>query len=77
VIYWRSYFENELSKYVRECLIELDLGKRASYHNVLSDEKRIGILKLLEFREMYVCELTVARCVTQPNQTHQIKNLDQ
>ena len=54
-------------------LIELDLEKKVSYHKALSDEKRIGILKLLEFREICVCELTVALGVAQPNQTHQIK----
>ena len=67
---------SQLRKYVRDYLIELDLEKKFSYHKALSDEKRIGILKLLEFREMYVCELTVALGVAQPNLTRHIKKLE-
>ena len=71
-----SEFENELRKNVVRYFDELDLKKKAIYHKALSDEKRIGILKLLNFREMCVCELTAALGVTQPNLTHHIKKLE-
>jgi biotin operon repressor len=71
-----SRYENELRENVLEYFKTLDLGKQAEYHKALSDEKRIGILKLLEFREMCVCELTAALGVTQPNLTHHIKKLE-
>ena len=71
-----SEFENDLRKNVVKYFDELDLKKKAIYHKALSDEKRLGILKLLEFREMCVCELTAALGVTQPNLTHHIKKLE-
>ena len=71
-----SDYENKLRKNVLEYFNELDLEKQAIYHKALSDEKRIGILKLLEFREMCVCELTAVLGVTQPNLTHHIKKLE-
>jgi predicted transcriptional regulator len=71
-----SDYENMLEKNVREYFDDLNLSKQAEYHKALSDEKRLGILKLLEFREMCVCELTAALGVTQPNLTHHIKKLE-
>ena len=71
-----SDFEHELRKNVVTYFNKLDLEKLAAYHKALSDEKRLGIMKLLEFREMCVCELTVALGVTQPNLTHHIKKLE-
>jgi ArsR family transcriptional regulator len=71
-----SDFENELRKNVHKYFDELDIKKQALYYKALSDEKRIGILKLLEFREMCVCELTAALGVTQPNLSHHIKKLE-
>jgi len=71
-----SDYENMLEKNVREYFDDLNLNKQAEYHKALSDEKRLGILKLLEFREMCVCELTAALGVTQPNLTHHIKKLE-
>lgn len=71
-----SDYENALEKNVREYFDDLNLSKQAEYHKALSDEKRLGILKLLEFREMCVCELTAALGVTQPNLTHHIKKLE-
>ena len=69
-------YGKKLRKNVVEYFSELDLKKQAIVHKALSDEKRIGILKLLEFREMCVCELTAALGVSQPNLTHHIKKLE-
>lgn len=71
-----SDYENELRKNVVDFFEELDIEKLAIYHKALSDDKRIGILNLLEFREMCVCELTAALGVTQPNLSYHIKILE-
>jgi ArsR family transcriptional regulator len=71
-----SDFENTLRKNVINYFEELEIEKLAIYHKALSDEKRIGILKILEFREMCVCELTAALGVSQPNLSHHIKKLE-
>ena len=42
----------------------------------LSDPKRLGILRLLEVRDMCVCELMVALDMTQPNLSHHVKILE-
>ena len=69
-------YESHLRNYVREYLSELDLGKLVEYHKALGDENRLGIMKLLEFREMCVCELAAALGTSQPNLTHHIKKLE-
>ena len=68
-------YESQLRKYVKEYIEKLKLKKLAEYHKALGDEKRLGILKLLDFREMCVCELTAALGMSQPNLTHHIKKL--
>lgn len=69
-------YESEIRKNAEMYFKELGLGKKAEYHKALSDEKRLGILKLLGFREMCVCELTSALGVSQPNLSHHIKKLE-
>ena len=69
-------YENKLEKAAKEYFVELGLSEQAKYHKALSDEKRLGIMKLLEVREMCVCELAAALGVTQPNLTHHIKKLE-
>lgn len=54
----------------------MNFGEKAQLFKAISDEKRLSILKLLTFREMCVCELTVALGLTQPNLTHHIKKLE-
>ena len=68
-------YESQLRTNVKEYIKELKLKKLAEYHKALGDEKRLGILKLLDFREMCVCELTAALGMSQPNLTHHIKKL--
>lgn len=68
--------ESQLRKNVREYLGELDLDKQVEYHKALGDENRLGIMRLLEFREMCVCELAAALGISQPNLTHHVKKLE-
>ena len=69
--------ESELRKYTDQYLSTYDLVTKAKIYKALADEKRLKILKLLEIREMCVCELTAALNLTQPNLTHHIKKLEQ
>jgi ArsR family transcriptional regulator len=69
-------YENQLRTHVNEYLKGLGLKKIAEYHKALGDEKRLGIMSLLEFREMCVCELATALGISQPNLTHHIKKLE-
>ena len=71
-----SAYENKLENIAKEYFVELGLSEQAEYHKALSDVKRLGIMKLLEVREMCVCELAAALGVTQPNLTHHVKKLE-
>ena len=67
---------SELKRYADEYLSRYDLDQSAGVYRALADEKRLKILRLLTFREMCVCELTIALDLTQPNLTHHIKKLE-
>jgi ArsR family transcriptional regulator len=69
-------YETQLRENVREYLSRLDLDKLVEYHKALGDENRLGIMRLLEFREMCVCELAAALGISQPNLTHHVKKLE-
>ena len=53
-----------------------ELRRQSRYLKALSDEKRLLILRLLEVREMCVCELSIALGVSQPNLSHHMKILE-
>ena len=67
---------SELKGYADEYLSRYELDQSARVYKALADEKRLKILRLLTFREMCVCELTIALDLTQPNLTHHIKKLE-
>jgi ArsR family transcriptional regulator len=69
-------YESQLRKNVREYLRQLELESIAEYHKALGNETRLGIMRLLEFREMCVCELATALGISQPNLTHHVKKLE-
>ncbi|MBD3206954.1 metalloregulator ArsR/SmtB family transcription factor [Candidatus Bathyarchaeota archaeon] len=69
-------YESQLRENVREYLSELDLDKLVEYHKALGEENRLGIMRLLEFREMCVCELAAALGISQPNLSHHVKKLE-
>ncbi len=69
-------YEKSLRENVVEYFKEFKLGQIAEYYKALGDDKRLGIMKLLGFREMCVCELTSALGVSQPNLSHHISKLE-
>lgn len=69
-------YETELHRNAIELFQDLKLGKHSETYKALGDEKRLGIMRLLGFREMCVCELTSALGISQPNLTHHIKKLE-
>ncbi len=50
--------------------------KQSRFFKALADETRVRILKLLEVREMCVCEVMVALDLTQPTASHHLGILE-
>jgi len=50
--------------------------KQSRFFKALADETRLRILKLLEVREMCVCEVMVALDLTQPTASHHLGLLE-
>ena len=69
-------YENQLRKNAAELFKNLKLDELSDYYKALGDEKRLGIMRLLGFREMCVCELTSALGISQPNLSHHIRKLE-
>ena len=69
-------YEKKLRKNVVEHFNDLKLGELSEYYKALGDDKRLGIMRLLGFREMCVCELTSALGVSQPNLSHHVRKLE-
>ena len=69
-------YENNLRENAVAYFDGLSLKKLAEYYKALGDEKRLGILVLLGFREMCVCELTASLGISQPNLSHHIRKLE-
>jgi DNA-binding transcriptional ArsR family regulator len=71
-----SEYGNEL-KQLAESVIENNfIKKQSGFFKALADETRIKILKLLEVREMCVCEIMVALDLTQPTASHHLGLLE-
>ncbi|MEM2910838.1 MAG: metalloregulator ArsR/SmtB family transcription factor [Nitrososphaerota archaeon] len=51
-------------------------NKQSRFFKALADETRLRILKLLEVREMCVCEIMVALGLTQPTASHHLRILE-
>jgi len=52
------------------------IDKQRRFFKALADETRLRILKLLEVREMCVCEVMVALDLTQPTASHHLGLLE-
>jgi len=52
------------------------VDKQSRFFKALADETRLRILKLLEAREMCVCEVMVALDLTQPTASHHLGLLE-
>ena len=69
-------YKEELLKLARQVADEKETRDLSRVFKALSDPKRLGILRLLEVRDMCVCELMVALDMTQPNLSHHVKILE-
>jgi len=56
--------------------VKTEIRNKSRFFKALSDEKRLGIVKLLRFRDMCICELMIALEMSQPNISHHIKILE-
>jgi ArsR family transcriptional regulator len=52
------------------------MKKRSQFFKALGEEKRLRILRLLQIRDMCLCELMIALEMTQPNLTHHLTILE-
>jgi ArsR family transcriptional regulator len=50
--------------------------RKSGFFKALADVTRLRILKLLEIREMCVCEIMIALDLTQPTASHHLKILE-
>ncbi len=71
-----SKYALELRKIVEEAVDEKEVKWESRVFKALSDPTRLKILKLLDIREMCVCEIMVALDLTQPNASHHLNILE-
>jgi len=69
-------YKDELKQLAVEAADPKEARKRSRVFKALSDSKRLRILKLLDVRDMCVCELMVALGMSQPNLSHHLKILE-
>jgi len=71
-----SRYADELKQLAEKVSDRNSLKKQSSFFKALADETRLRILKLLEVREMCVCEIMVALGLTQPTASHHLGLLE-
>ena len=71
-----SKYASELRQLVKEIIDENAVKKKSRLFKALADTTRLKILKLLEIREMCVCEIMVALNLTQPTASHHLGLLE-
>ena len=69
-------YRDELKELARDLLDKTDIRRQSRFFKALSDEKRLGIVKLLRVRDMCICELMIALDMSQPNLSHHVKILE-
>lgn len=69
-------YVNELKHMADEVAQPEVADKQSRFFKALADETRLRILKLLEVREMCVCEVMVALDLTQPTASHHLGLLE-
>ena len=70
-----SKYANELKQLADE-ISEESVSTKSKFFKALADETRLKILKLLQTREMCVCEIMVALNLTQPTASHHLGLLE-
>ncbi len=71
-----SKYANELKKLADEIADKKTARNQSRFFKALADETRLRIVKLLEVREMCVCEIMVALNLTQPTASHHLGLLE-
>lgn len=71
-----SKYVVELKKLVKDEVDERKVRAQSRVFRALSDPTRLKILKLLNVREMCVCEIMVALGMTQPTASHHLGVLE-
>jgi len=66
----------ELKRIAEEVADAQVVDRQSRFFKALADETRLRILKLLEVREMCVCEVMVALDLTQPTASHHLGLLE-
>jgi len=69
-------YANELKRQADETIDAEVVDRQSRFFKALADETRLRILKLLEVREMCVCEVMVALDLTQPTASHHLGILE-
>jgi ArsR family transcriptional regulator len=69
-------YANELRELADEVADAEEAGKQSKFFKALADATRLRILKLLEVREMCVCEIMIALGLTQPTTSHHLGILE-
>lgn len=71
-----SEYSGELRRVAEKVAGVETVDKQSRFFKALADETRLRILKLLEVREMCVCEVMVALGLTQPTASHHLGILE-
>ena len=71
-----SQYTEELKQLAEKIADRSSAQKRSRFFKALADETRLRILRLLEVREMCVCEVMVALGLTQPTASHHLGLLE-
>jgi len=71
-----SKYAVELRQIADEVTKLAPIERQSRFFRALADETRLRILKLLEVREMCVCEVMVALGLTQPTASHHLGILE-
>ena len=69
-------YADELRRLVEKVADANAIKLQSRFFKALADETRLAILKLLEVREMCVCEVMVALDLTQPTASHHLGLLE-
>jgi DNA-binding transcriptional ArsR family regulator len=71
-----SKYAKELKQLADEIAESSTADKQSRFFKALADETRLRIVKLLQVREMCVCEVMVALGLTQPTASHHLGLLE-
>lgn len=71
-----SSYASELKQIANEVARIDVVDKQSRFFKALADDTRLRILKLLEVKEMCVCEVMIALDLTQPTASHHLRIME-